>query len=251
VDTLEQLTTYHRTTTWVALLRALEVEQVRTDRTVLARPILDLGCGDGYVSSLALGWPIDVGLDVDAAAVRQAVARGIYRLAIRANARCLPFGRSVFRTVYCNGAIEHMDDLDTVLSEIARVMAPGGVLLALVLSDRFREPVGWLGRLLGNRTWRAFNRLHHHVNLLSPEQWRSRLAAHRLAVKGVTRYGDARAARIISTRHLWSKLHAVPRWPFVGLRHGGNLSKLMPRLTGAGLRRVLDASAQRADPAGY
>lgn len=59
-----------------------------------------------------------------------------------------------------------------------------------------------------------------------------------MVVKRIERYGATRSAEWISTQDLWSKLHLGPRWPFLQLRHGGNLGRLMPRMTRASLRRL-------------
>lgn len=247
---LDQLLAHYSGTTWLALLRALEVTRFRAVRGGCRPPVLDLGCGDGYVSTLALGVPVDAGVDVDGAVLARAAARGGFRLLAQADARRLPFASGVFRTVYSNGAMEHMDDLDAVLGEVSRVLAPGGVLAALVPSDKFRGPVGWLGVGLGRRVWTAYHRLHRHVNLLSEDEWRRRLLRHALMVRRVERYGGDAIAGFVCARDLWSKLHVMRTPPFVGLRHGGRLGRLMPATSPARLRRLL-ASDRTSDGAGY
>jgi SAM-dependent methyltransferase len=238
---LEHLTTYYPTAPWLALLRAIEVERFRSAGRSYARPVLDLGCGDGFVASLALAPPIDVGVDIDSPALLRAVARGVYRVVITADARRLPFAPDTFRTVYCNGAMEHMGSLDSVLGEILRVMAPGGVLVTLVPSDRFQEPVGRVPRLLGKGMWDAFNRLHNHVNLLSPREWQERLWAHGLRTTHVEPYGGPAVAGYVATRDLCSKLHLAPRRPFFRLMHDGNLGRALRGCGKTAVRRLFAA----------
>ncbi len=238
-DPLGRLVVHYATAPWLALLRAVEVEHFRTVRRACDPPALDLGCGDGIVASLAFEARIDIGIDKDEASLKQATTRGAYRSVVMANATRLPFADEVFRTVYSNGAMEHMDELDGVLDEVARVMAPGGRLVTLVPSDKFRAPVGTLGTLLGRRVWQAFNRLHDHVNLMSIEEWESRFESHGLGVESVQAYGAQPLASFVSTRDLWSKLHVGASWPFVRLTHGGNLGRLMPAVPAAALRDLL------------
>jgi hypothetical protein len=122
--------------------------------------------------------------------------------------------------------MEHFDELDSVLEEIARILMRGGTLVTLVPSDRFRRPVGSFSRALGTGIWKAYNRLHHHVNLLSPAEWHHRLIVHGLSVKGLWPYGNVHLAQFISEQDLCSKFHVSLARPFFQLRHGGNLGRL-------------------------
>ncbi len=93
-----------------------------------ARRVLDLACGDGELLA-ALG-PRAVGLDVSAGEVRAARARGV--TAVQGRAGALPFAARAFDAVTCHLALMLVTDLDGVGSELARVLAPGGLLLAVV-----------------------------------------------------------------------------------------------------------------------
>lgn len=93
-----------------------------------ARRVLDLACGDGEL--LALLGRRAVGIDSSAGEVRAARARGV--CAVQARAQALPFAAAGFDAVTCHLALMLMPDLDAVAAEIARVLAPGGVLAAVV-----------------------------------------------------------------------------------------------------------------------
>ena len=108
-------------------------------------PILDFGCGAGELvaAGLAAGLPIS-GADIfypGSQARAAAEARGLVGgavLAIRADR--LPFADAAFGLIVNNQVMEHVDDLDLVLAELHRVLAPGGLLLSLFPSrDVFRE----------------------------------------------------------------------------------------------------------------
>jgi SAM-dependent methyltransferase len=238
MDTLKQTFSYYSKTPWVGLLRAIEIEQVVKLRDLCVPPILDLGCGDGFVAKLAFGHPLDVGIDSDYMALKMAFSFGHYRAPINTDAKKLPFKDSTFRTVYSNCAMEHMDDLDSVLKEIGRVLMPRGVLMALVPSHKFLKPIGKLGKFFGPGVWDSYNRLHNHVNLLSPEQWHRRMRVHGFVIQRISSYGKTEIAEFVSNRDMFSKFHLVAHWPFLRLRHGGNLGRVISRLNNNSFQRL-------------
>jgi 2-polyprenyl-6-hydroxyphenyl methylase / 3-demethylubiquinone-9 3-methyltransferase len=95
---------------------------------------LDIGCGGGFLAEqfAALGCQV-VGVDpstvsIDAAR-RHAAARGVdidYRVG---SGEQLPAPDSTFDLAYCCDVLEHVSDLDRVVSETARVLKPGGLFL--------------------------------------------------------------------------------------------------------------------------
>ena len=96
--------------------------QVRADLLALlphdAASILDIGCGDGFLTD---SLPIDrevTGFDLSATALRHLRRRGVV-----GSADALPFPAASFDLVACNDVLEHLDDrlLAAVESEIRRV----------------------------------------------------------------------------------------------------------------------------------
>ncbi|HWW13939.1 MAG TPA: class I SAM-dependent methyltransferase [Candidatus Dormibacteraeota bacterium] len=93
--------------------------------------VLDLGCGDGLTPQklgLPLGWQI-IGVDVKAEAVSKARLSFPQRAFICSVAEALPFGPASFDRVIANVALPYMN-VAKALSEIYRVLRPGGMLLA-------------------------------------------------------------------------------------------------------------------------
>lgn len=90
-----------------------------------ARPqrVLDAGCGNGGLAAL-LTAPEVVCVDQSEAAVEAARTRGLE--ALQADIQDLPFEDASFDVVMCNWALYHLPDLDRGLSEIGRVLHPGG-----------------------------------------------------------------------------------------------------------------------------
>jgi 2-polyprenyl-3-methyl-5-hydroxy-6-metoxy-1,4-benzoquinol methylase len=146
----------------------IEVEHLARYRwagqLVAGRTVLDAGCGVGYGSAMLAraGAGEVVGLDLSATAIEAA------REAAPANAsfvvgdvHALPFAAGRFELVVCFEVIEHVESQDDVIAELARVLAPGGVL-AISSPNRDVYPAG----------------NPHHLHEYVPEELRSAVAAH-------------------------------------------------------------------------
>ncbi len=102
--------------------------------------ILDVGCGDGRYFKLI--WPEAdnvVGVDMDPAAADRGRASGVYRTVHTVAADRIPEPNSTFDNAFANCSLEHMDNIDGVLREIARCLKPGGTLSCSVVTNRFVE----------------------------------------------------------------------------------------------------------------
>lgn len=119
--------------------------------------VLDLGCGEGQIArALAATGCAVVGVDPTPGQIAGAVNRsdgpeGAEGSATatawssphyaRAQAESLPFADRSFDAVVVALVLEHLDDLDGVLAEIARVLGPGG-RLALFLNHPVTQTPG-------------------------------------------------------------------------------------------------------------
>ena len=101
---------------------------------------LDAGCGDGrYLAALAPELPARrAGVDISERILETARQRveADYR---RANLEDLPFADAAFDLVLCSQVIEHVLDADRAVSELARVLRPGGALV--ISTDNARNYV--------------------------------------------------------------------------------------------------------------
>ena len=100
---------------------------------------LDLGCGDGRLTSELDATELTAA-DVSPVALERARARltGARLVELEPDA-VLPFGDSSFDLVLCAETIEHVRDVQLLLSEIRRVLRPGGTL---ALSTPANLPLG-------------------------------------------------------------------------------------------------------------
>jgi SAM-dependent methyltransferase len=92
--------------------------------------LLDLGCHDGVWTEqlvAAAGGSVQrvAGVELVEGARQQAEERGIEAVAADLN-ETLPFADDSFELVHANQVIEHVLDLDLFVTEIARVLRPGG-----------------------------------------------------------------------------------------------------------------------------
>lgn len=83
--------------------------------------LLDLGCGVGHSFEL-LAPRETIGVDIDAGALE-----GQQRETVVADMREIPFEDDRFESVLSVHSLEHVPDPERVISEVSRVLAPGGV----------------------------------------------------------------------------------------------------------------------------
>src|SRR5262249_42972179 len=103
-----------------------------------SREILDAGCGTGALLEALRADPANraVGLDFSEAALQFCRERGYDRL-VRGDLTVLPFPDARFDVITALDVIEHLDDDAGAAREIARVLKPGGILVASVPAYRF------------------------------------------------------------------------------------------------------------------
>jgi SAM-dependent methyltransferase len=94
------------------------------------RRVLDAGCGVGYGSAMlaAAGAAGVVGMDIAADAVAAAAEANPELEFVAGDVHALPFADASFDLVVCFEVIEHVTEQDAVIAELARVLAPEGVL---------------------------------------------------------------------------------------------------------------------------
>jgi SAM-dependent methyltransferase len=116
----------------------------------LTRPggeVLDLGCGSGDLARrLAADGYLVTGCDIAPAMVRQAteadLERAVRWIRLEPRWKALPLAQGRLDTIVASSVLEYMRDPLAVLTECARVLRPGGVLVCTV--PNVAHPVRWL-----------------------------------------------------------------------------------------------------------
>ena len=142
--------------------------------------LLDVACGAGllapYLSgpqARVAGWQ-HAGVDLSARSLRQARDHGV--APVQADVFRLPFADASLHCVVAGEILEHLPDLAAGCAELARVLAPGGVLVIDTLNDtRFCRIV--LVRIAEHLPGGPPPRIHDPALLVDPERLSGLLAA--------------------------------------------------------------------------
>ncbi len=184
--------------------------------------ILDVGCGSGRHAARAHECPgvFIAGVDLKLDDLRQARSRLDFHDSLGAHgggawglsagdARNLPFRRNAFDLVICSEVLEHIPDHEAAISELIRVLKPGGDL-AVSVPRRLPERVCW-----------ALSREYAHEEGGHVRIYKKKALLRLLASFGLKRR-DAHYAHALHTPYWWLKcLVGVSRddSPLVRLYH--------------------------------
>jgi SAM-dependent methyltransferase len=145
---------------------------------------LDLGCGDGKLMRILLdaaaASPALVGVDLDPLETRDASASGVYRRVHTAPGDRIPEPDTSFDFVFSNSVLEHIDEIEPVIAEVARVLRPGGAFVFTVPGAGFHDCLAgplfpWSDR---GRYLRRIDRRCAHRRYWGETQWRDCLGRH-------------------------------------------------------------------------
>jgi SAM-dependent methyltransferase len=130
-------------------------------------------------------------VDMSAPAVGKLRASGA--LALLGFIGALPFPDRTFQLVCALDIVEHVDDEDSALSELARVAAPGAALLLSVPLHPAR--------------WTAFDDVVGHCRRYEPERLVAKLAEHGFAIEQSGAYGMKPASSRLLEFGMWCLTH--------------------------------------------
>ena len=222
-----------------AMLRAVEAQFYQAYR--LEPPVLDVGCGDGHFASVVFERPLDVGLDVGEATMRQAARLGGYRALTLADGGRMPFPDASFGSALSNSVLEHIPHVHGVLAEVSRVLKPGAIFLFCVPNPAYLSELSipaWLHRAglhaLGEsyRSW--FRRMSRVEHAEPADVWQAWLEAAGFCLDKWWNYFSPRSMRVLEWGHYFGAPTLIPhaltgRWILAPSRWNLALTELLVR----------------------
>jgi SAM-dependent methyltransferase len=154
------------------------------------QPVVDLGCGDGLITSLVLS-NVEYGVDPYHQALEVATRRGLYVQLIDQPVEKADISGGSVGTVVSNSVFEHLPDPEGIIRTVAHLLKPGGKLVFTTPSDAFSAWLVFPTRRYSD--WR--NRHFDHHNLWSVERWGDVLEQAGLEVVEVRPYLSHRWVR--------------------------------------------------------
>ncbi|MBV9485658.1 MAG: class I SAM-dependent methyltransferase [Frankiaceae bacterium] len=173
----------------------------------VASPILEIGTGiGGNLPDLNEAGPT-FGIEISHGAAREAASLAPVAVA---DAGRLPFGDASMGTLVCTEVLEHVDELDRVLAEMARVIRPNG--LAYVTTPNYSNLAGlhkwWADRRSGRHDWNPWGAHEggYEAFMTGRRLWRAARPHFELvAVRGLD-FGQAITGRFaVTDRIAWSR----------------------------------------------
>jgi ubiquinone/menaquinone biosynthesis C-methylase UbiE len=151
--------------------------------------VVDIGCGPGNVyASLRdrCGIPqLLIGVDVSQGGLH--MAQEIGYTPVLADAQQLPFISEFADIVTLNGTLHHCDDMEKVLREAARMVRPGGILIADHDLQRTMWNDNWMARFIWKARLPIYRLLKRGGHSTADEQyWCQATEIHHTPGDGVT-----------------------------------------------------------------
>jgi 2-polyprenyl-6-hydroxyphenyl methylase / 3-demethylubiquinone-9 3-methyltransferase len=160
---------------WLAAARATLIPPPDPDGAKL----VDLGCGAGLLAPHLPAGYMHIGVDLNAAALEQAAARGVRT--IEADVTRVPLPDGVADVVVAGELLEHVPDPEAVVAEMARLLRSGGTAVFDTIADTrwARLSLVTVGeRMPGGPP----PRIHDPALFVSPTRLRRAFSSHGIAV---------------------------------------------------------------------
>jgi 2-polyprenyl-6-hydroxyphenyl methylase/3-demethylubiquinone-9 3-methyltransferase len=172
---------------------------------------LDIGCGGGFLAEefARLGCRV-VGVDPSAVSIEtarhHAAATGLdidYRVG---SGERLPAAEGEFDLAYCCDVLEHVSDLDAVISETARALTAGGIFLFDTIN---RTPTSKLVAIKAMQEWRLTRlvdaTVHEWSMFIKPEELVATLGRHGLRIGEIVGLGPRSTKPLVLLNYIRAK----------------------------------------------
>jgi ubiquinone/menaquinone biosynthesis C-methylase UbiE len=187
------------------LMRAEQQLMLRNWPEVAGRRALDLACGSGrYARLLREGAAAQiVALDASPGMLRRVAGAG----RVCGSLSRLPFTAGSFDVVVCGLAVGHEPDIATWMSEVARVLAPGGTFL---YSDFHPQAArAGLARSFTDEQQQSYT-LPHFVHDLSAQRVAAESAGLAISVAQEVRVGMELTEAFAQSESFYQRWHGLP-----------------------------------------
>jgi 2-polyprenyl-6-hydroxyphenyl methylase / 3-demethylubiquinone-9 3-methyltransferase len=150
---------------------------------------LEVGCGGGILTEeiSCLGFSttgIDPSLKSITTASEHAIVNGLKINYINGTGEALPFPDSTFDIVFCCDVLEHVQHLGKVISEISRVLKPGGVFIYDTFNRTFLSNLIAIKVLQDWKRWAIMPpHLHEWKMFIKPGEMKRLLSQNQLTWK--------------------------------------------------------------------
>lgn len=223
---LVRLSNYYAAVPEMTLHKAIELRSL-AKRAYVGNG-LDLGCGDGIVGGMLIeeaGLTDLHGVDISPVEPESIMANGYVGYTVADIQRLPEHGDATFDYVVSICVIEHVPDLDAVVTQAARVLKPGGVFYFTTPSPSYHDGlflpkllrgVGLKERANDFNTFKDLQSCHHHY--LSQNEWISLLKSHGFAdveVEPIFSRGQLMAYDLLNAQVYLSSFYFYPhllRW---------------------------------------
>lgn len=176
--------------------------------------VLEIGAGRGSMVQWLRAKSLDVqGLEPDRGLIQAGVSRHGRLPLVQGTGTALPYRDGAFDLVVSFDVFEHIAESDRHLSEVARVLRPGGSYL-------LQTPNKWTNTVFETIRWRSFTKWREaHCALHSHRELETRLRRHGFDVsfadvQVVTPFFREKVRRHLGVPGVWALALANPdRWP--------------------------------------
>lgn len=202
-----------------ALLRA--VESRFYSEISLESPVLDLGCGDGHFAHVTFKNLEIFGVDPRFASLQEARMNSSYKELAHSSGQNLPFKTGVFKTCISNSVLEHIEEVEPVLQQVARVLESHGLFIFCVPNQNFTKNLSvalFLEKMrltsLASSYRVFFNRISRHVHCDSFIIWEKRLKIAGFKIIDHWDYFSPSALRTLEWGHYFGLPYLISRLIF-------------------------------------
>ena len=153
--------------------------------------LLDIGCGGGVLSEefAHMGYAV-TGIDTSTASIKIALdharTESLSIMYQAGSATEIPFDASSFEVVSCCDVLEHIPDWLKVISEVRRILKPGGLFLFDTINRTLESRINFIFGLQDFPLTRLFPKNTHIWEMfIKPDELRASLEENGLFVKGL------------------------------------------------------------------